>query len=231
MSAQEPDLDLDRDDGAVPQEEPPRPHGDELGDLSPDGPGAADPAPGAPATGGADPGTEPRAGADAAADKTAEPAPAAEREADGGAAAEPTAEDVDVPRLLEERAEYLAAYQRTRAEFENYKKRMMARQADEVARAAESLADKLLPVLDASESAVSHGHADVEPVFAALLGTLEKEGLTRIHPAGETFDPTVHEAVIHEPGDGGETTVAEVLRTGYAWKGRLLRPAMVKVRD
>ena len=136
----------------------------------------------------------------------------------------------DLERVVGERDQYLALAQSKQAEFENYKKRMMARQADEVARAAEVLVDKLLPVLDACESAIDHGHRDVEPVFAALLGTLEKEGLTRIHPSsGEAFDPTVHEAVVHEPGDG-DTVVSQVLRTGYAWKGRLLRPAMVKVR-
>jgi molecular chaperone GrpE len=204
VSAREPDI--EEVPQPAPQEEPSRPHGDELGDLTPDGTGDA-PAPPA----------------------EAEPA-APDGPAGGEAVGEaPTVEDVDVPRLLEERAEYLDAYQRTRAEFENYKKRMMARQADELERAAEYLVDKLLPVLDACESAIDHGHTDVEPVFAALLGTLEKEGLTRIHPGDEPFDPVVHEAVIHEPGDGGETVVVEVLRTGYAWKGRLLRPAMVKV--
>ena len=44
------------------------------------------------------------------------------------------------------------------------------------------------------------------------------------------FDPSRAEAVMHEPGDGGETTVTEVLRTGYEWKGRVLRAAMVKVK-
>ncbi|HEX9992867.1 MAG TPA: nucleotide exchange factor GrpE [Acidimicrobiales bacterium] len=198
MTAHEPDLGTEP---AVPQEEPPRPHGDEAGDLA---------APGGD-TGPAGPDGPPEDGLSEV------PAP-------------PTADDVDVPRLLEERAEYLDAYQRTRAEFENYKKRVMARQADEVARAAESIVDKLLPVLDACESAIDHGHRDVEPVFAALLGTLEKEGLTRVHPGAEPFDPNLHEAVIHEPGEGGESVVVEVLRTGYTWKGRLLRPAMVKVK-
>ncbi|MFM2046940.1 MAG: GrpE protein, partial [Actinomycetota bacterium] len=47
---------------------------------------------------------------------------------------------------------------------------------------------------------------------------------------GRPFDPAVAEAVVHEPGEGGEPVVAEVLRTGYAWKGRVLRAAMVKVR-
>jgi molecular chaperone GrpE len=49
-------------------------------------------------------------------------------------------------------------------------------------------------------------------------------------PEGTPFDPNQHDAVLHEAGDGGESVVVEVLRTGYAWKGRVLRPAMVKVR-
>ena len=54
--------------------------------------------------------------------------------------------------------------------------------------------------------------------------SLEKEGLERIDPSGEPFDPTEHEAVMHEPGDGDdEPVVGEVLRTGYRWKGRVLR--------
>jgi molecular chaperone GrpE len=49
-------------------------------------------------------------------------------------------------------------------------------------------------------------------------------------PAGEPFDPNQHEAVMHEPGDGGDPVVLETLRIGYRWKGRVLRPAMVKVQ-
>ena len=56
-------------------------------------------------------------------------------------------------------------------------------------------------------------------------------GLERIDPLNVAFDPTVHEAVAHEPGDGvGQPEVVEVMRAGYRWKGRVLRPAMVKVR-
>jgi molecular chaperone GrpE len=72
----------------------------------------------------------------------------------------------------------------------------------------------------------------VEPVFASLLGTLEKAGLERIDPGGEPFDPNRHEAVMHESaaeGDDGPLVI-DVLRRGYAWKGRVLRAAMVKVR-
>ena len=53
----------------------------------------------------------------------------------------------------------------------------------------------------------------------------------RLDPDGEPFDPNEHEAVAHEPGDGGEHVVAETLRAGYRWQGHLLRPVMVRVKD
>ncbi|HUE58015.1 MAG TPA: nucleotide exchange factor GrpE, partial [Acidimicrobiales bacterium] len=68
-------------------------------------------------------------------------------------------------------------------------------------------------------------------VTGGLMSALEKEGLERIAGEGSPFDPTLHDAVVHEPGDDtGEQIVTEVLRAGYKWKGRVLRPAMVKVR-
>ena len=68
----------------------------------------------------------------------------------------------------------------------------------------------------------------VELVYAELLGVLEKAGLSRVEAEGKPFDPNVHEAVMQEEGDG-EPVVTDVLRTGYTLKGRVLRPAMVKV--
>jgi molecular chaperone GrpE len=69
----------------------------------------------------------------------------------------------------------------------------------------------------------------VDPVRAALLQALERNGLSAVADAGGAFDPNVHEAVLHEEGDG-ESVVAEVMRTGYLWHGRVVRAAMVKVR-
>ena len=68
----------------------------------------------------------------------------------------------------------------------------------------------------------------VELVFAQLVAVLEAGGLERIDADGAPFDPNEHEAVMHEEGDG-EPTVAATMRTGYRLKGRVLRPAMVKV--
>ena len=137
--------------------------------------------------------------------------------------------EVDLELLLSERAQYLDAYRRAQADFENYRKQAQKRQDDAVLRSLGGFVEKLLPVLDACDAALAHGATEVEPVLAALYGALGKEGLERIDPKGEAFDPAEAEAVIHEPGDGGEQVVSEVLRTGYRWRGRVLRPAMVKV--
>ena len=166
----------------------------------------------------------------------AQPRPAdAEARAAADAAAVAEAEAVvehDVVALLAERDQFKDIALRLQADFENYRKRAAKQVADDSARAVEALVDKLLPVLDACEAAVVHGSQEVGPVHAALLGTLQKEGLERIDPVGEAFDPNRHEAVLHEPaaeGDDG-TVVSEVMRAGYGWKGRVVRPAMVKVR-
>ena len=82
-----------------------------------------------------------------------------------------------------------------------------------------------LPMLDDAEEKVRKG---VELVYAELVSVLEKNGLERIDTDGKPFDPNVHECVLQEDGDG-EPVVAETMRTGYRLKGRVLRPAMVKV--
>lgn len=131
-----------------------------------------------------------------------------------------------------ERDDYLDRLRRLQADFENYKKRTTKEHREAGERAMARLADQLLPVLDACDAGMMHGASGVEPVFAALLGVLEKEGLERVDPLGQTFDPALHEAVLHEPAQEphDEPRVVEVLRPGYVWKGQVLRAAMVKVR-
>jgi molecular chaperone GrpE len=65
-----------------------------------------------------------------------------------------------------------------------------------------------------------------------LMDILAKEGLERVDQRNVPFDPSVHDAVAHTEGlaDDPETMVDEVLRSGYRWKGQVLRPAMVRVR-
>jgi molecular chaperone GrpE len=86
-------------------------------------------------------------------------------------------------------------------------------------------------VLDACEAAYV-GHPDeVGPLLNLLLAELRKQGLETLDLEGRPFDPNLADAVAHEPGDGGTVVVAEVLRSGYTWNGRTLRPAMVRTVD
>lgn len=145
-------------------------------------------------------------------------------------AEEAVAEAVEVAqRLQAERDELRDLVQRVQADFANYKRRVDGQRTEQRAQAALDLVRELLPVLDAGEAALAQGHGDVAPVHGQLLGTLEKLGLSKVDSAGEPFDPNVHEAVLHEEGDG-DAVVAEVLRAGYVWNSQVVRPAMVKVR-
>jgi molecular chaperone GrpE len=137
----------------------------------------------------------------------------------------------DLERVTAERDQYLDAYQRAMADFDNFRKQVQRRQDDAVDRSLGGFVERLLPALDACDAALAHGATEVEPILTALYQALEKEGLARVAPIGEPFDPAVAEAVVHEPGEGGDHTVSEVLRAGYTWNGRVLRPAMVKVTD
>jgi molecular chaperone GrpE len=146
-------------------------------------------------------------------------------------------------KARDERDEYLETLRRLQADFENYRKRTLRQQTDLLERAAEQLVVKLLPVLDALDLAEAHGAQDDSPagqalsqVHSLLQDILTKEGLEPIGKEGEEFDPGRHEAVSGEPvsaerGEAGAATiVGQVLRPGYLWKGRLVRPAMVAVK-
>ncbi len=136
----------------------------------------------------------------------------------------------DLARLHAERQDYLDQLLRTRADFENYRKRILKQQTEHLERAAEGLVEKLLDVLDVFDAALAHGQG-FDQAYGKLLAVLEKEGLERIDPAGAPFDPNESDAVAHEDADGeAGPVVSEVLRAGYRWKGRVVRPAMVKVR-
>jgi molecular chaperone GrpE len=136
----------------------------------------------------------------------------------------------DIDSLVNERDQFKDIALRLQADFDNYRKRVAAQQVDEVDRATGRIVEALLPVLDACEAAFTHGVAGVEPIWSSLIGTLQKQGLEAMDLEGKPFDPNQAEAVMHEDGDAANPVVAEVLRTGYVWKGRVLRAAMVKVR-
>jgi len=139
----------------------------------------------------------------------------------------------DIDALVAERDSFKDIALRLQADFENYRKRVVAQQADEIDRSTGKLVEGLLPVLDACEAAFAHGATGVEPVWSSLLGVLQKQGLEVLNLEGQPFDPATAEAVMHEPPEDGASEgplVVEVLRSGYQWKGRVLRAAMVKVR-
>lgn len=143
--------------------------------------------------------------------------------------------EADLAELARERDDFRELAQRVQADFENYRKRVIREQTTVVERATEGLVTELLSVLDSFELALDtleesdeNVRKGVELVYSSLLGALERVGLERIPTEGAPFDPTVHEAVLQEDGDG-EPVVVETMRSGFRLKGKVLRPAMVKV--
>jgi molecular chaperone GrpE len=137
----------------------------------------------------------------------------------------------DLESLLAERDQFRDIALRLQADFENYRKRVAQQSAEEVVRASARLAEALLPVLDAAEAAYVRHPDEIGPLLNVMLAELRKQGLGTLDLLDQPFDPTVAEAVAHQPGEGGDVVVAEVLRSGYTWQGRTLRPAMVRTRD
>ena len=137
-----------------------------------------------------------------------------------------------------EAAEYRDHLMRLQAEFDNYRKRVLKEQTRAVELASEPLVRRLLEVLDEFELALMaaeqrpdfekflHG---VELVYAKLVETLKSEGLERIDAEGKPFDPERHEALMGSSSGEGDPLVADVLRQGYVLKGRVVRPAGVRV--
>ncbi|MGZ6544353.1 MAG: nucleotide exchange factor GrpE [Actinomycetota bacterium] len=167
-----------------------------------------------------------------------EPRHEAEAEPEAEADVEPAdVETADVDAARAEALEYLDHLRRLQAEFDNYRKRVLKEQTDAVERAAVPVIQRLLEVLDDFELALMaasekpdfdrflHG---VELVYAKLADSLKAEGLERIHAEGKPFDPEQHEALM-QTGDGEHLVVADVLRPGYTLRGRVIRPAGVRV--
>lgn len=139
----------------------------------------------------------------------------------------------------QQRDEYLDDLRRARAEFENYRRRMMREGATQRDSGRAEVATALLEVLDdlertedvarqSSDEALARG---VEMVAAKLRGALEAQGLAVVDETDVVFDPELHEAVQHRDtgNERDEPTVVEVMRVGYRWGDRTLRAAMVVV--
>jgi len=135
--------------------------------------------------------------------------------------------------------EYLDGWQRARADFANYKKRIEREQADARGTISAEVLTRVLPALDDFELALKNAPTDgdgakwaegVTLVYRKLAAILEREGIVRIEAESQPFDPNLHEAVVHEESaDHPEGHVVAVLRQGYKLGDRVLRPALVKV--
>jgi molecular chaperone GrpE len=145
----------------------------------------------------------------------------------------------DLDKARAEAEGYLDDLRRLQADFDNYRKRTLREQTARAASASQALVTRLLPVLDNFELAVSAAEQSrdfdrmlkgVEMVFGELREVLEGEGLVKIEAEGKPFDPERHEAVIAvEQEDIEPGMVVDTVRTGYELRGKVLRPAMVKV--
>lgn len=138
-----------------------------------------------------------------------------------------------------ELSDYVDMLKHLQAEFENYKKRVVREQTNFLEFACKDIIIKILPVLDNLERSLSSARdaADfevfkkgVEMVYSHLVDILKKEGLEAINPAGQCFNPQEHEALMQvESDEHEEGTVVEAMQKGYLLKGKVLRPAIVKV--
>jgi molecular chaperone GrpE len=141
---------------------------------------------------------------------------------------------------LEKKAnEYLDGWQRARAEFANYKKRVEREQAQTYQLASSAVLKKFLEVVDDLERALKNCPPEIqntewaqgiELIYRKLFSIMEAEGVTKIEAEGKQFDPNLHEAISHEEVEGYEEgQIIEVVKQGYQVGDRVLRPAMVRV--
>ncbi len=139
-------------------------------------------------------------------------------------------------QLLVEKSELNDRFLRRQAEFENYRRRVEREKSDFLQYAASEAVQTLLPVVDDFERALKQESADkeyvrgMELIYQRLVDTLKKLGLEPITSTGQPFDPYIHQAIDKVETDEVEDhTILEEYQRGYNFKGRPLRPAMVKV--
>jgi molecular chaperone GrpE len=154
--------------------------------------------------------------------------------------AEAQAVEEDFETLLadahKEKEEYLELARRTKADFENFRKRAAAQAQEAQARGKIEVAREVIDAVDNLERALEAAddgaglREGVEMVLSGLRETLSRNGVEGVDPKGEKFDPTKHEALSTQPVEGTESgVVVEVLQKGYALGDQLVRPARVVV--
>jgi molecular chaperone GrpE len=156
---------------------------------------------------------------------------------DGGPTLEALQKELEAVKA--QAAEYLDGWQRARADFANYKKRVEKEQAETYQLAAGRIIARYLDVLDDFDRAMKDQPAEgdaaqwamgISLIYRKFQGILEAEGVTRIEAEGQAFDPQLHEAVTHEDSDDHASGhVIAVLRQGYKLGDRVIRPALVRV--
>lgn len=139
-------------------------------------------------------------------------------------------------RLAVEKAELQDLLLRRQADFENYRKRAERDRSDFLQFAGMEFVRELLPILDDFERALQTKCASlsyskgVELIYTRLYEALKKLGLEPMDTVGQTFDPNLHQAVEKvETDQAGDQSILGEFQKGYTFKGKLLRPAMVKV--
>jgi len=151
----------------------------------------------------------------------------------------PTSPQDDLEAIKKERDEYLDLATRTRAEFENYQKRVQRDREMDRKYAFGPLAESLLPILDNLDRALAAAKQagetgplvqGVTMVQAQFLEMLKRHGVTRIECEGKPFDPHLHQAIVQQPNNDVEpNTILHVVEHGFVNQDRVLRPAKVIV--
>lgn len=146
----------------------------------------------------------------------------------------------ELEKAQKEADEYKERMLRTQADFENYKKRSIREKDDLAQYTKEEFVKKLLPVLDNLDLALGHSSTEnidayrkgVELVLKQFIDVLDKEGLKEIETENAAFDPNYHHGVaVDNNPDVEDQHITEVFQKGYELKGKVLRPAMVKVNQ
>lgn len=151
---------------------------------------------------------------------------------------EETSEDKKLEEAEAKAKEYLDRWQRLMAEFDNFRKRSEKEKSDSYDYAVSNTVADLLPIIDNFERALNIESTDkklytgVKMIYKQIMDLLEKLHVSPIEAVGTTFDPNLHNAILHIDDDQfGENTIAEEIQKGYLYKEKVIRHSVVKVAN